>query len=198
MIRYIFPTPVYETICDQSSLGLIQDDLKIVYDDQIKNNLFIDPWRDNKIAVSDNGSFSDNVIERYNLHNFKKFLFEHVQKYLNGCGTPMRDFHYTSWMTRSTKGSYAHIHSHIGADIAGVYYYKAAGVHDGILFFECPDIVYTSFVGIGNVIPPDIMIEPKDGKLLLFPGWLRHGVSTNKSGNERVSVSFNITFKKNV
>jgi ectoine hydroxylase-related dioxygenase (phytanoyl-CoA dioxygenase family) len=31
--------------------------------------------------------------------------------------------------------------------------------------------------------------------LLLFPGWLEHGVATNETTSDRVSISFNINFK---
>jgi ectoine hydroxylase-related dioxygenase (phytanoyl-CoA dioxygenase family) len=34
----------------------------------------------------------------------------------------------------------------------------------------------------------------KDGMLLVFPAYLRHSVDANVSGEERISISFNIMF----
>ena len=40
-------------------------------------------------------------------------------------------------------------------------------------------------------------IEPTAGMLILFPGWLEHGVETQLSDHKRVSVSFNLGFIRN-
>ena len=39
--------------------------------------------------------------------------------------------------------------------------------------------------------------KPEVGKILLFPGWLKHGINTNNTDNIRISLSFNICFKTN-
>jgi ectoine hydroxylase-related dioxygenase (phytanoyl-CoA dioxygenase family) len=38
----------------------------------------------------------------------------------------------------------------------------------------------------------DINVPTPEGRLLLFPGWFAHGVPSNRSNRERVSVSFNL------
>ena len=38
--------------------------------------------------------------------------------------------------------------------------------------------------------------EPEEGSLLIFPSYIRHSVSENKSNEDRISVAFNLTFKK--
>ena len=40
-----------------------------------------------------------------------------------------------------------------------------------------------------------MVVNPTEGELILFPGWLDHGVQTNDTDDERVSVSFNIRFE---
>ena len=42
------------------------------------------------------------------------------------------------------------------------------------------------------------MYTPKEGKILLFPGWLEHGVKTNLTDNVRMSLSFNVYFKHSI
>lgn len=40
-------------------------------------------------------------------------------------------------------------------------------------------------------------ISPVDGMFILFPDWLEHGVSTQTTDGERISISFNIKVTKN-
>jgi len=39
-----------------------------------------------------------------------------------------------------------------------------------------------------------VVVKVADGTLLVFPSWLHHSVDPNRSGEERISVSFNIMF----
>ena len=36
--------------------------------------------------------------------------------------------------------------------------------------------------------------NPQVGKMILFPGWLQHGVNVNNTDNIRMSLAFNIHF----
>ena len=75
------------------------------------------------------------------------------------------------------KGNYAHVHNHGLSDVSGVYYYKTTG-SDGD-FFLCSPNPYSK---------DRLAIEPVEGKLLMFPGWLEHGVMTNSTDNIRISL----------
>ena len=37
-------------------------------------------------------------------------------------------------------------------------------------------------------------MEPTEGTLILFPGWLEHGVYPSKSDEDRIVISANINF----
>ena len=39
-------------------------------------------------------------------------------------------------------------------------------------------------------------IQPIQGSMLLFPGYLVHGIKTNTSDHDRLSLSFNIVFQR--
>ena len=41
-----------------------------------------------------------------------------------------------------------------------------------------------------------MIVPAKQGGLILFPGWLKHGINMNNSDEERISVSFDITFNR--
>jgi hypothetical protein len=66
-----------------------------------------------------------------------------------------------------------------------VYYIKATG-NEGNLRLINP-LTHDKFVG-----DLDFEITPITGKLVLFPGWLKHQVLQNNSTNERISLAFNL------
>ena len=38
-------------------------------------------------------------------------------------------------------------------------------------------------------------IEPKEGRLVIFPSWMSHQVTPNFTNEDRISYSFNITYQ---
>ena len=99
-----------------------------------------------------------------------------------------------SWFSKFTPGDYAQIHNHKHVDISGVYYYKTNG-DDGDFFFESPNPHLSTSYTFGH-LGRRWEYKPKSGKILLFPGWLNHGVKTNETKDERISLSFNIIFSR--
>lgn len=39
-----------------------------------------------------------------------------------------------------------------------------------------------------------VVVNVRNGTLLLFPAWLPHSVDVNRSGRQRISISFNVMF----
>ena len=91
------------------------------------------------------------------------------------------------------KGNYAHIHKHGFSDISGVYYYRTNG-SDGDIFFETP-VTETGCSKFWINHSLTFNIAPEKGLIILFPGWLSHGVRTNTTDDQRISLSFNINYK---
>jgi ectoine hydroxylase-related dioxygenase (phytanoyl-CoA dioxygenase family) len=57
------------------------------------------------------------------------------------------------------------------------------------------DFIIASAAPMQNYTPISaaaIAYEPQSSKLILFPGWLPHGVERNTTEEDRVSVSFNV------
>ena len=147
--------------------------------------------------------FNGNVIE--GMPKFGKYLKRHINHYLDefGChkehkmgSSSSRDYVITqAWFTRTSQGQYAHQHGHGENDISGVYYFKTNG-GDGNLWFQTPFHHLASNFVFGQLMA-ELEVQPKVGKLLLWPGMLQHGVTSNKTDNTRVSLSFNIQFRRN-
>jgi len=187
-IESLFSTPLYCTIVENREK--IQDEFF-----EVVNKLhFYDThemWGNpQKLTTRD---FSDNVIEELNMSIVKKLIDDHLNIYLFNLGfQPKKIYKLTSWITSNSYGDHAPVHNHLDADISGVYYYQS-NTKDGNIFFVTPALVMTNsvFGSLNN----NYYISPEVGKLLMFPGWLQHGVSTNRTESNRKSLAFNIYFE---
>ena len=196
-----FPIPLYINMVRPENFNAIQQDFQRVVDDlKSKNKLvYREDWNSHKTS---DVTFSKNLFDEYNLDLFQRELDEHIFTYLKLIRSPVADteerFRYKifgSWMTQSHKKDYAHIHTHGSSDISGVYYFKT-NEQDGNIFFENP-AKYLENSYCFSHIDSRATWSPKVGKIILFPGWMPHGVTTNTTDNERISVSFNILFERN-
>lgn len=127
------------------------------------------------------------------MKEIKKVIDIHISQFLSSLKIPKYDYKMTSWITSFDKGEYAPVHNHLNADISGVYYYET-NEKDGNIYFVTPSLAMTS--SIFSKLADNFHVTPEEGKLLLFPGWLQHGVSTNTTSGNRKSLAFNIYFKK--
>ena len=176
MITDLFPTRVYSE--KVSNYDTIQQDFDKVEEGIEWQNL----W--NTHLISD-PNFLDNILPE----SFDNELKDHVRIF-----TGREDFRVTaSWMARFEPGQYGVSHQHGHSDLSGVYYYKTTG-DDGNLYFQTPALAATTTVW--STQPNYYDMPPVQGKLLLFPGYLTHGIHTNVSRHTRISVSFNITFDR--
>lgn len=191
-----FSTPIYYSIVHEPLLSYVQEELQLVYNDLILQ----DKFQYNVVAKShklSDPTFNTNFIEEYNIEKFKKAIILHVKQYASMIDSTINANNFkisNSWMTLNTNGSYAFTHDHGDSDISGCYYFKTNS-KDGNIFFKTPNkLLSTSF--LYKNIPSVVDYTPEVGKILLFPGWLEHGVHMNNSNNDRVSVSFNINFNR--
>jgi len=200
VLYHLFPTPVYAAMVDnldvvQSEIDGVCDKLEFIYNPNFGQT--------HKLSAP---SFKTNVIGEHNMVNFSEQIHKHIDHYLtaiefeqSGYFSPENPLKYdivSSWITKFEKRDYAHIHNHGHCDISGVYYYKVGEDKDetGDLFFQSPvPSMITSFT-FNHYAYKQCQI-PQVGKLLLFPAYLDHGVATNETGYDRMSLSFNILFE---
>ena len=187
MIRDLFSTPVY---CDQvGDFDKVQEEIKNCID--ILDFELNDSWGTTHYLSKN--MFNEHLFNKYNLKRLTNQIDYHLHNYASIIGFPMREYTYdSSWVSMFKKGNYGHIHNHGPVDIAGVYYYKTNG-EDGNLFFDSPvPNMDTSLMFYP--LADRVLFKPIEGRLLLFPGWLKHGIETNDTDNTRISLSFNIYF----
>jgi uncharacterized protein (TIGR02466 family) len=101
------------------------------------------------------------------------------------------------WANINPKGGLNTRHTHPNNFLSGTYYVQVPPGANHIVFDDPrPQAMtvlpkmrkYNKFVG------NEIAVEVRDGRLVLFPAWLPHGVPVNPGEQERISISFNIMF----
>lgn len=192
--NFLFPTPVFSMDAEDALLLLIQDEIAESLP-TLRAACIGNPWGDN-IDTTFNFS-SINNIKTSNLINFEKLIFEACELYFTDLEIPESAYKFeivNSWLNISKEHQFQCVHQHTGnsgCSISGVYYYQADGDEGDIQFVNPTEAILMDLFP-SCVIEQNITFQPKTGRLLLFPSWLKHRVNVNKTKKERISFSFNI------
>lgn len=200
-VNGLFSVPVYN-ISHIDGFYLVQDEIeKALPKSSFKKKSESFPSTVQHIGhfVNETG-FLGNWISDNKCSHFMQVLDNAVQDYANMIGFPQGmpdpnqkfDYMLQSWVNKFDKGSYGDVHTHTSSDISGVYYYQTTG-KDGDFFFETPVDQVTCSEAWVQLSGREIIV-PKVGQLMLFPGWIRHGVNENLTDDVRISISWNIKF----
>ena len=108
------------------------------------------------------------------------------------------------WSIINKKGDFNNPHRH-GNSILSLAYYAKSPKNGGDIYFVDPRVAgiprkpllnkekNQELLGKTHNIDK-LVFPPKEGMLLLFPGWLEHGVFPSKSDEDRIVISANINF----
>jgi uncharacterized protein (TIGR02466 family) len=181
-----FYTPIYYNFVQNENLDTIQSSVATIIND-LKFEKRAE-WGEQNHSLSD-PTFGENLIRKYNLDLLKQEIDTNVKSYINS----FTDYDYkidmsSSWLTLTKPSESATVHNHGDSDISGVYYFKTNG-DDGSIFFmnPLPSLITSNFLSSDEVVS----YKPEIGKLILFPSWLYHGVRSNDTTEDRISLSFN-------
>lgn len=102
-----------------------------------------------------------------------------------------------AWANVSGPGAFNMPHVHGGTYWAAVYYVRVGDGQGGELVLHDPRMpglrMHAPGVRFKNLGPEvKAEIKPKEGLLVLFPGWLSHSVEPWQGSGERISVAMNI------
>lgn len=106
----------------------------------------------------------------------------------------------SGWMNANPPGGFNAPHTHPGAHWSGVYYVSQPDIdtgNSGMIEFLDPrsDLPNWRLLGAPTFRSKKKM-RPEPGELILFPSYLMHWVYPNEADEERVTIAFNATFKK--
>ena len=87
-------------------------------------------------------------------------------------------------------------HVHPGAIFSGVYYAKSNVDAGELSFYPSPEIDY--IMGMSKAKKNkynmnNMVCKPIVGRVIMFPSWVMHGVTANRSDQDRISISFNMS-----
>ena len=116
------------------------------------------------------------------LEEEKQSILNKLEEYKNKTPFKGRPKIIDSWMVKYEKNNLSKIHHHPREGISGCYYYKTTNSPgNGDFYFQ-------------DSWKNNHTIVPKEGQLILFPSWLNHGVTINKTDKTRMCLAFNIIF----
>ena len=190
-----FPMPIYIDKVNGSQHEAIDKELFSVYD---KVKFAQNPqWTGdtNELSLE---SRTDAFFGKHQLKDctqFLDFLHINIMTYLQQIGSKDKVDYivHNSWLTRTTKGKYIHMHDHGNYDISGVYYLQTNG-KDGNLFFPSPHRLMAGNYIISRITDYTQSLPLEQGLLALWPSILYHNTAPNETDHERISASFNIKF----
>ncbi|MEW8628338.1 MAG: 2OG-Fe(II) oxygenase family protein [Candidatus Thiodiazotropha sp.] len=108
------------------------------------------------------------------------------------------DFEITGcWANVLPQGAAHKAHNHPNNFLSGVYYVQVHEGADTINFHDPRNqtgIIRPPVVELTADNTDQVVVSVKSGTLLIFPAYLQHSVDTNRSEEERISISFNIMF----
>lgn len=133
-------------------------------------------------------SYNKFEIERLFPNLRKKIMpyLENVVRELN-FDLSLRNF----WININRKHCYNIPHGHPGSTMSAVLYLKA-NEKSGNIVFENPTISHSYPINdINSMFFGSWEIQPKQGRFIIFPSFLRHGVIPNQDDDIRISIAFN-------
>lgn len=200
----LFSTPIFETVVkdvDDLNKNLVsaihslfdQNDSKRILSHMWKNNL-----QENVKSQLGYSSFNQHdLLQRSEFNDvfvllrplisdfFQRLNFQDDWKWEN------------AWCNVYPHRAYVPLHDHRGVHWSGVYYVQAERGCGDLLVVDPKEYALASepenTLYRGNMISNFV---PESGKLIVFPGYLKHESEPNQSDNDRIIISFNINCEK--
>jgi len=103
------------------------------------------------------------------------------------------------WININRKRDYNARHVHPRSYLSGVYYLKGDEQTGGLVFhtpLAAKEMLDPDFTKQPPFLWDTAQYNPLPGRCLFFPSWLQHSVFANDTDEDRISISFNVSFRK--
>ena len=159
--------------------------------------------KDSKGVIKSNlgGWQSDNIIYPDSPFFFLSNIEEICQKFFKEVLMFNESIHMiNAWININPKYTSNNVHTHPESALSGVYYIKTPEECGDIIFYHPSNELMQRDWSVCRYSKKQFLasnsprwaITPKKGVLYIFPSWLGHCVDSNKSEEERISISFNL------
>lgn len=185
----IFPIKIFRKQVDADVVAKIKQEMYLCCNGNIytlmKGNNFNQP---NQPIFSD-PTLEEDFLEKHKINSLREEALKNCYEYLNeynASGSESLHFQ-KSWVCFCPKEHWGHSHSHSESLIAGVYYFKTSDSKGNLRLWS--PLQFKKGV---STIKYDIV--PKEGTMVLFPGWMYHEILTNTGEETRVSIAFQVAW----
>ena len=201
MLKNIFPIQIYEV--DFPNYELIKDnllsDIMEMFNSNLelysKHRLFNQSY---SLEGTEEGMYRD-LHKKLKYHELISWIQEHVENY-------WKQLNYSRfitpeivhmWSNMTPKGGNIIQHNHSPFEIAGSFYVDASPDRGCLVLVDPNEMIkgrlpyYDSNESKQGRYFFDHLVEPKSGRLVLFPGWLYHKTQKNPSDIPRVVIGLN-------
>ena len=103
------------------------------------------------------------------------------------------------WININNKGDYNKKHCHPNCDLSGTFWIKVPQNSGDLLFVNPSEFAEANLMDYYSeefkdrfVVYPSFEFYPVEGRVCFWPSHLYHGVGRNDSGEDRISVAFNL------
>ena len=199
-ILNLFSVPILETIItdvDNLNKDLISsidtlfalDDSKRILSHMWKNNL-----QTNVKSELGYSSFNQHdILQRTEFDSLFNLLTPTINGFFTQLNFPGKWQWENAWCNVYPLDAYVPLHDHRGVHWSGVYYVQAETACGDLLLVDPKEYALANepdnTLYRGNKITNFV---PQPGKLVMFPGYLKHESEPNQSDKDRIIISFNI------
>ncbi len=110
------------------------------------------------------------------------------------------EFEANAWVNINKKGGFNSIHTHGRFHISGVYYVNQPAVksgQSGMIEFINSRFDHHIYQELNaDAFAPKVSMRPKAGEMIVFPSTLLHSVYPNDTEEERITIAWNLIFRK--
>ena len=197
MLHNLFCTPVDEIKIEN------YDFIQSVYDLYVyceNNKLFKNNWMPDNDTTPTTYKHTDNILQDKKI--ISSFIESKCKSYLDSLDVDFSQVKLcNSWYNKQSKNQIVGLHNHRSANvtkqISGVYYVKTINDEkQGRITFVSPNPYDEEFPSYSGDLKYNkvICFVASQNTMMFFPATLSHKVSTNKTNEERVVLSFNLEY----
>lgn len=195
----LFATPIYLGDCEnKEKINDIIDNVDI--EKTVKDCTKLTDWKCH--VDTDIGRLDIDVSWK---QQFFSLIESDIIKYLNQIQSKTEDINISidyqiPWINVYRPGNFQELHDHLyNSSFSYTYFYKLPE-NTGNFVFSNPIRSYGPLSGLANkffdVVTTEFTPEVKEGQILIFPNWLQHLVTENKSSEDRITISGNFGIQK--
>jgi len=199
-ILNLFSTPFLEAHLPEIDNSYIVQEIDNVFDSMPARRVLSEHWNDNLEVEGTNpngyttfNDLSKDLLVLPQFNNFFDSISNVVDEYLFQLGYTGLWQYENAWASIYPKGAYVARHNHGTAHWSGVYYVEVPD-ESAKICFDDPKEYSLSHEPQGVRFRGRMQhsFEPKEGMLLLWPGYVNHTSIPNHSDFNRTIISFNI------